>query len=299
VLGVSRIKGWFGRGPARFARTGFAESTLAELAWQRVRNSAHRWAGTGAVLGAIAGFIAFIPAGWMATRVEAATGGRLLLTDARGTLWSGSALPVLTGGAGSRDAAALPDRLYWRLGLAGLVPELRLRQACCLRGEVRAQVRPGWGRVTVNLLPQESTTIGQWPAGLLAGLGTPWNTMQMGGVLRLTSSGLTVESVQGRLRFTGDAALDVAHASSRVSTLTELGSYRLTLKGNAASGDAAQVNLITVDGALKLSGSGQWTGSGLRFRGEASAEPGSESALNNLLNIIGKRQGATSVISIG
>ena len=36
-----------------------------------------------------------------------------------------------------------------------------------------------------------------------------------------------------------------------------------------------------------------------RFRGEATAEPGSESALNNLLNIIGKRQGASSVISIG
>jgi general secretion pathway protein N len=123
--------------------------------------------------------------------------------------------------------------------------------------------------------------------------------MQMGGVLRLTSPGLTIESVQGRVRFTGDAALDVAHASSRVATLEQLGSYRLTLQGDAASGDAAQVKLITVGGALKLSGSGQWTGSGLRFRGEASAEPGSEAALNNLLNIIGKRQGANSVISIG
>jgi general secretion pathway protein N len=299
MIFVSRIKGWFSRSPGRFARTGFTESTLAELAWQRVRNSAHRWAGTGAVLGAIAGLIAFVPAGWLATRVDAASGGRLLLTDARGTVWSGSALPVLTGGAGSRDAAALPDRLHWRLGLAGFVPELRLRQACCLRGEVRIRVKPGWGSVTVNVLPHDSTTLGQWPAGVLAGLGTPWNTMQMGGVLRLTSSGLTIESVQGRLRFSGDAALDVAHASSRVSTLDELGSYRLTLKGDAASGQAAQVSLITVDGALQLSGTGQWTGNGLRFRGQASAEPGSEAALNNLLNIIGKRQGANSVISIG
>jgi general secretion pathway protein N len=299
MFGADRIKGWFGRSPARFARTGFAETTLAELAWQRVRTSAHRWAGAGAVIGALAALVAFVPAGWLASRVEAATGGRVLLTDARGTLWSGSALPVLTGGAGSRDAAALPDRLHWRLGLAGLLPELRLRQACCLRGEVRARFRPGWGRVAVNVLPQESTTIGQWPAGVLAGLGTPWNTMQMGGTLRLTSPGLTLESVQGRLRFSGDAALDIAHASSRVSTLDTLGSYRITLKGDAASGDATTINLITVDGALRLSGSGQWTSSGVRFRGEASAEPGSEAALNNLLNIIGKRQGASSVISIG
>ncbi len=296
---LGRIKSWFGRGQGRFARTGFAESTLAELAWQRVRTSAHRWAGTGAVIGALAGLVAFVPAGWLASRVAVATGDRLLLTDARGTVWKGSALPVLTGGAGSRDAAALPDRLHWQLGFAGLVPELRLRQACCLRGEVRARITPGWGRVSINVLPQESTTIGQWPAGLLAGLGTPWNTMQMGGTMRLTSPGLTVESVQGRMRFSGDASLDIAHASSRVSTLNELGSYRLTLNGDAASGDAATVKLITVDGALKLSGNGQWTGSGLRFRGEAIAEPGSESALNNLLNIIGKRQGASSVISIG
>jgi general secretion pathway protein N len=299
LIGVERLKGWFGRSPARFARTGFAETTLAEIAWQRVRTSAHRWAGAGAVAGALVALVAFVPAGWLASRVDAATAGRLLLTDARGTLWNGSALPVLTGGPGSRDASALPGRMYWRLGFAGLVPELRLRQACCLRGEVRVRVRPGWGRVAVNVLPQESTTIGQWPAGLLAGLGTPWNTMQMGGTLRLTSPGLTIETVQGRVRFSGEAALDIAHASSRVSTLDTLGSYRVTVKGDAASGDAAAVKLITVDGALHLSGSGQWTGSGLRFRGEASAEPGSEAALNNLLNIIGKRQGTSSVISIG
>ena len=299
MIGVGRLKSWFGRTPGRFARTGFTESTLAELAWHHVRTSAHRYAFAGALIGGLAGLVAFVPAGWFASRVDSATGGRLLLTDARGTVWNGSALPVLTGGPGSRDAAALPDRLYWRLGFAGLVPELRLRQSCCLRGEVRARIRAGWGRVAVNVLPQESTTLGQWPAGVLAGLGTPWNTMQMGGTMRLTSPGLTVESVQGRLRFSGEAALDVAHASSRIATLDTLGSYRLSLKGGATSNDPATVNLITVEGALRLTGNGQWTANGLRFRGEAGAQPGSESALNNLLNIIGKRQGASSVISIG
>lgn len=287
------------KAPARFARTGFAETTLAELAWQRTRTSAHRWGAIGAVIGGVVALVAFAPAGWLANGVAAASGGRVLLTDARGTLWSGSALPVVTGGEGSRDAAALPDRLEWRLGLAGLTPELRLRQACCLRGQVRVLVSPGWGRMSLRVLPDQGTTIGQWPAALLAGLGTPWNTMQMGGTLRLTSPGMTIESVQGRTRFTGDAALDIAHVSSRVSTLDTLGSYRLTLRGDAASGDASSLNLITVDGSLRLSGSGQWSGGGLRFRGEAEAAEGSESALNNLLNIIGRRQGARSVISIG
>ncbi len=284
---------------ARFARTGFAESTLAELAWQRVRGAAGRWAVAGAIVGALAGLVAFAPAAWLASAVASATADRLLLTDARGTLWSGSALPVLTGGPGSRDASALPGRIEWTVAWRGLGAELRARQACCLRGEVRALIRPGLGRVSVQVLPAESTTIGQWPAAWLNGLGTPWNTLQLGGALRLTSPGLSVEWVQGRLRFSGEAALDVANASSRVATLDTLGSYRLLLRGDAASADAASLTLITVDGALRLSGQGEWTGTGLRFRGEAQAADGSETALNNLLNIIGRRQGARSVISIG
>jgi general secretion pathway protein N len=284
---------------ARFARTGFAESTLAELAWQRVREAGWRWAVAGAVAGLMVGFVAFAPAAWLAAAVAQASGERLLLTDARGTLWNGSALPVLTGGPGSRDASALPGRLEWTLGLNGLAAELRARQACCLRGEVRAVIRPGFGRLSVQVLPADSVTIGQWPAEWLAGLGTPWNTLQLGGTLRLTSPGLTLEWVQGRLRFSGEAALDVANAASRVATLETLGSYRLSLRGNAASGDAATVSLVTLEGALRLSGQGEWTGRGLRFRGDAQAAEGSEAALNNLLNIIGRRQGTRSVISIG
>jgi len=289
-----------GRGrSARFARTGFAESTLAELAWQRVRGAAGRWAVAGAMAGAVAGLVAFAPAAWLASAVASATTERLLLTDARGTLWNGSALPVLTGGPGSRDASALPGRLEWTLAWRGLGAELRVRQACCLRGEVRALIRPGLGRVSVQVLPGESATLGQWPTAWLNGLGTPWNTLQLGGSLRLTSPGLSVEWVQGRVRFSGEAALDVANASSRVAALDTLGSYRLTLRGSAAGADAATLTLITLDGALRLSGQGEWTGTGLRFRGDAQAAEGSETALNNLLNIIGRRQGARSVISIG
>lgn len=287
------------RQPARFARTGFAESTLAELAWQRTRDAAGRWSVAGVVIGALVGLVVFAPAAWLASAVASATGQRLLLTDARGSLWNGSALPVLSGGPGSRDAAALPGRLEWRLAWRGLAAELRLRQACCLRGELRALVRPGLGRFTVQIQPGQSSTIGQWPTAWLTGLGTPWNTLQLGGTLRLTSPGMTIEWVQGRMRFTGEAALDVAHASSRIATLDTLGSYRLTLRGDAARGDAATLSLVTVEGALRLTGQGEWTGTGLRFRGDAQAAEGSETALNNLLNIIGRRQGARSVISIG
>jgi general secretion pathway protein N len=59
------------------------------------------------------------------------------------------------------------------------------------------------------------------------------------------------------------------------------------------------LRLETLEGSLQLSGSGQWVGSRLRFRGEASALPERESALANLLNIIGRRSGPRSLISIG
>ena len=74
-----------------------------------------------------------------------------------------------------------------------------------------------------------------------------------------------------------------------------MGSYRITLQG----GTQATLRLETLEGSLQLSGTGQWVGQRLRFRGEASAVPGREGALANLLTIIGRRTGDRSLISIG
>ena len=74
-----------------------------------------------------------------------------------------------------------------------------------------------------------------------------------------------------------------------------MGSYRLNLTG----GQVSTLNLETVEGSLRLSGSGQWAGSRLHFQGFAVAEPEREAALANLLNIIGRRDGARSIITVG
>ena len=262
-----------------------------------------RWAGLGALLGGLIAALVFAPAAWLAALVQDATAGRLLLADARGTVWAGSAVMVLTGGAGSRDASALPGRLHWTLGLDGSALALRARQACCISGELKLRVAPGLSRLRLEL-PADGVTnapatlLGQWPAAWLTGLGTPWNTLQPAGTLALASSGFTAESVQGRWIFSGRLELELRNLSSTLSTLEELGSYRLSLQGDER-GDAAQLQLSTRSGALQLAGSGQWAASGLRFKGQASAAPGSEAALGNLLNIIGRRQGALSLISIG
>ena len=259
-----------------------------------------RWTLAGALLGAVAAVTAYAPAAWLAEAVNEATDQRLMLADARGTVWRGSAVVVLTGGAGSRDASALAGRLQWTLGLDGTVLALRARQACCIQGELMLRLRPGLGRLRVELpVPAGATQLlGQWPAAWLAGLGTPWNTLQPSGTLALSSGGFAADAVQGRWTFSGRAELELRSMASSLSTLEVLGSYRLSLQGDER-GDAARLQLSTSDGALQLVGSGSWTASRLHFTGQASAAPGSESALSNLLNIIGRRQGALSLISIG
>jgi len=280
------------------AATGWGESTFAEIEWDKSRGAGTRWAVVGAIVGVLIAMIVYAPAAWLASTVASATQQRLLLADARGTIWSGSAVAVLTGGEGSRDASSLPGRLGWTMHWRGLGLELRLEHACCLNGVVALQVNPGFGRTTYTLVPP-SGWVGQWPTALLGGLGTPWNTMQLGGTVRLVSPGLRIESVQGRMVVDGRADFEVIGVSSRLSTLDSLGSYRMSLTGDTANPGISTLQLSTQAGALELSGNGTVGPAGLRFRGEARASAAEEAALSNLLNIIGRRDGARSVISIG
>ncbi len=267
-------------------------------AWQRAQHATRRWALWGAGAGLLLGLLLAAPASWLASMVQQATGERLLLADARGSLWQGNALLVLAGGPGSRDASALPGRLYWRLRPDWRGLRVRLEHPCCINGKVMLKLQPAWSGYRLEL-PAQNQTIGQWPARWLSGLGTPWNTLQLGGTLQLSSTGFSVEQVAGRTRIEGALALQVQGLSSRLSPLDTLGSYRLAIAADPAAGNTAQLKLDTLDGALRLTGTGQWSGSHLRFRGQAEAAAGQDSALANLLNLIGRRQGALAVISIG
>lgn len=245
----------------------------------------------GAGLGLVLAFVLFAPAHWLAAAVARASDGRVLLADTRGSFWGGSAQLVLTGGPGSTDAAVLPGRVAWALrprwnGIAAGV-----RADCCMPGpaDVRAQLR--WGGAAVQVEDFEA----HLPAAILAGLGTPWNTLQLDGRLELSTKALSVEWAEGRPVVAGRAELVAQRLASRLSTLRPMGSYRITLQGGAP----ARLRLETLEGSLQLSGTGQWVGSRLRFRGEASAAPDREAALSNLLNIIGRRSGPRSLISIG
>ena len=270
------------------ARTNrFSPAPSAHAAWS--------WLAAGALLGALWAMLQWAPAVWLQRAAAAASNGRVRLDDSRGTLWQGSALLSLGGGPGSLDASRLPGRVQWelhpQLAASGLRLDIRLHADCCTPQPLELALAPGWGGWRLQLGDATST----WPAAVLAGLGTPWNTVQLQGPLQLQTAGLRMESAAERLQIEGALTLDLPNLASRLSTLRPLGSYRLQLQGGAQP----VVALQTLQGALQLNGDGRWTAGRLRFEGEARADAAHEAELSNLLNIMGRREGVRSVITLG
>ena len=249
------------------------------------------WAAAGGLLGALAATVQFAPAVWVQQAAYAATDGRVVLRESQGTLWHGSAQLGLRGGNGSSDGARLPGRVKWDLAVGLGTLHLALQADCCTTQSQQLTFTPGLRNWKLYMAAGEST----WPAAVLSGLGTPWNTVQLQGPLLLKTPGLTLASAVDRVNVEGTLSLEMPNLSSRLSTLRPLGTYHLLLQG----GEQPSLDLRTVEGSLQLQGVGHWTASHLRFVGEARADTAHEAELSNLLNIMGRRDGARSVITLG
>ncbi len=290
-----------------------------------------RFAMVGAAVGLVVGIVATLPASLLANAVASATNDQFVLAEAEGTVWSGSAIAVLTGGVGSHDASVLPTRLEWTLRPRWNGASLHLTQDCCLAHGMDVRVRrtldawqvavispdelgkpeappekvtPGGGTEAQALA--SATPLGQWPMGWLEGRGFPWNTIHPGGVLTLSTRNLSFSLKGGHWSTLGSAQVEIRQASSRLTTLDSLGSYRVLIQPDPSTqvrpGDGATRALVwisTLDGALLIDGRGLIGATGVRIRAEAHAAAGNEAALDNLLNLIGRRNGASSAISIG
>jgi general secretion pathway protein N len=127
------------------------------------------------------------------------------------------------------------------------------------------------------------------PAELLAGLGAPWNTLQLVGELEFASEQLSGvwSAGEGVSHLVGRASIEAKNVATALSTVRPLGSYRLTSTGSV-------LRLETPNPvALILSGTGSIEQGRASFQGEAMAAPGREEALSNLLHIVGQWQTST------
>jgi general secretion pathway protein N len=255
--------------------------------------SAWCWAMAGVLLGGLLSLVLNLPAAWLSSAVSRATQGRLLLVEAQGSVWDGSAQLVLSAGPGSSQEKALPSRLHWQLR-----PEwradwvLQIQAECCL-------ARPWVWRMSPSLTAlslQISDTPFKLPAHLLTGLGTPWNTVQPQGQLTLQSKQFQMAWAGQALQLSGELSLQLDNLSSQLTTLRPMGSYRVSLQAKPQP----RFELTTLEGRLQLQGQGSWVGHRLQFQGEAQAStPADEPVLAHLLSVLGPRQGPKALLKLG
>ncbi|MFT4191140.1 MAG: type II secretion system protein N [Comamonas sp.] len=252
------------------------------------------WALAGTLLGATATLAWQFPARWAVGWIGDATQQRVLLRDARGSIWNGSAVLGVSGGPDSRDARLLPGRLSWTLAPAwwpdgaALALRLQLAHACCLNQPARLLLRPQWGGGQFLLQGLDL----QLPASLLEGLGTPWNTLALDGQISASTARWSGTYAQGRLAQQGQGRLQLQSITSPVTPLRPIGSYQIRFQaGDEQQPGPLRFTLTTLQGALKLEGEGELGGAGWRFKGEAGTDAGHRAALANVLNLIGNRNG--------
>ena len=287
-----------------------------------------KWSIAGALMGACFALITQAPATWLANVISNASQHRFILQNAQGTVWRGSAIALLADGnqhatvtrqspsqpllqaypsgkPSSKTSSIspntigmpLPSRLSWDFssgfdtGLMRLVVRAQIKSECCTPEPLQLAVSIGWQGIRIDVANQQS----QWPAHWLIGLGSPWNTVQPEGSMQLRTENLMWQSNAGAPKIKGLAELTLSQLATPLSTLRPLGTYRLRVQG----GDTMALTLATIEGGLQLSGNGQWANGRLRFKGEARAQPAFEAALSNLLNILGQRQGAISIMELG
>lgn len=232
------------------------------------------------------------PAAWLDRGLAAATDGRLRLADTSGTVWEGSGRLVLVD-VGERAVQRqslvgmpLPGRLQWSVArlplLLGLVSAQvaveGMQQPVRFEGSFR-ELRISAGSLSL-------------PRMQLEALGSPWNTVRPAAAVVLRWDAIVVASgiVQGRL------VAELRDVSSALTAVRPIGSYRIEFSTRDGQGE---LSLSTIDGALKLSGSGRLTNRGLSVAAEAQPAQPDDPRLQGVLSLIGRREGNRTLIRIG
>jgi len=223
-------------------------------------------------------FLLAVAIQWPATALtpwlERASNGHWRLAAVEGRLWEGQGSLL----ARSSDAAPweIVQNLRWKI-----------RWSTLWRGRLAADINIGPGAAlfavspggvsleqfdvtlpataAVALLPGALGRYG-WAGDLRArgnSFACAWGNRSCNGEIELLWSGAAVTEVPGRI----------------------LGDYRFRLVGE---GQALRVDLATLSGRLEINGSGEITGKGLSFHGEAGASGSDAASLDALLRTLGR-----------
>ena len=213
-------------------------------------------------VGALAYLIALaatFPAAWISRALERASAERLLVRAPEGTLWTGRARVYARGRSGPPLALG---ELRWKTAWSGV-----------LAGKLATDVTFGDDGRPVHLeLSPFGVTLQELdvalPARVLSTFVPGLETVGPEGMLRLRSDSLRVED---------DSILGLAEVEWRQVRFSrtpglDLGSHVARLRGG---GSKVDIELATLEGPLRLSGSGMWEPKA-GLKGTGSAEHGAQ-----------------------
>ena len=210
----------------------------------------------------------------------------------RGTVWAGSAQVSLRSQDASKQLRKLPGRLSWRWSLQGGEPRIGVTIDCCPAQSVGINLTFKDAQAMISVSDTQITL----PLSLSEAAGAPFNTLKPSGELTLQTKSLRLIFEENALKVYGGALVELIGVSTVMSAIKPIGSYAIQVNGR---GDRVSLELDTKSGALRLRGTGEITYRRWRFDGVASSAPGYELAMSNLLNVVGRRSGNQSVISMG
>ena len=224
----------------------------------------------------VAAYAVFLVATTPASVIASRMGRGVELTQARGTLWHGSARARVNVPAGP----IVLDTLEWRLMPLRLAAgRLAFDVKAAARGlDARLQVGRGFTGWELR------DVAARVEPAFLAAL-APWlPNWRPEGTVSLAAPALTWNGGEAR----GEASAEWRNAALSLSEVRPLGSYRLEARGD---GGPAQLKVTTLEGPLKITGQGTLTSPArLAFSGEARAEGDAAKGLEPLLDLLGARR---------
>lgn len=214
------------------------------------------------------------PATLLASMVEAGSNGQLVLANASGTVWQGSAKPAIRQRTGNLLAL---EQLHWDISWLPLFTGKIITR---LRWDNVEQVLPMVATISLSQIELRNAVL-PLQAAILAELTPMLQPVQLSGKMQIKSDLFTFS----KSGINGNAIADWTNAGSVLSSVNPLGSYRINLAG---AGERLDVTLITTSGVLLLDGKGSFTrGQGLKFQATARAAAESKGSLDELLSNFG------------